>query len=100
MATNIKCVARILGFDALSQDSKLCVGENYFMSKLRTIPKAFQYVKSIDPESDITLYLIRKLAEQEKISITKTGRKILVDVDSLLSYLSGEQFTPSIITVL
>ena len=70
------------------------------MCKLRTIPKAYEYIKQqIDTESDITKYMIRKLAEQELISVVKTGRKILVDVDSLLAYLSGDKITPSIIKI-
>lgn len=69
------------------------------MAKFRTIPKAYNYIKEIDPDSGVTLYMIRKLAEQEKISITKSGRKTLVDVDSLMAFLSGESITPSIIRI-
>ncbi|MBR2430680.1 DNA-binding protein [bacterium] len=69
------------------------------MCKLRTIPKAYDYIKKQDPDSGITLYMIRKLAEQEKISVTKTGRKILVDVDSLMAFLSGEKISPCIIKI-
>ena len=66
------------------------------MCKLRTIPKAYQYLKELDPETDITEYFIRKLAQQKKISLTKSGRKIWVDVDSIILYLQGENFSPVI----
>ena len=64
--------------------------------KMRTIAKAYETIKEIDPNTDITPYMIRKLAEQELVSITRTGRKTLVDVDSIIAFLNGEQFTPII----
>jgi len=67
--------------------------------RLRTISKAYQLIKELDPETDISKYLIRKLAEQEKISLTRTGNKVLVDVDSIMDYLSGVSFTPTIVTI-
>ena len=65
--------------------------------KLRTIAKAYEYLKEIDPNPDITPYLIRKLSQTEQISFTQTGNKVLIDVDSLLDFLSGKEFTPRII---
>lgn len=70
------------------------------MSKLRTIQKAYEYVKEQDPNSDVTMYMIRKLAEQEKVSIAKSGRKVLIDVDSLMDLLSGKEISPSIINII
>lgn len=67
--------------------------------KLRTIENAYKYIKENDPESDVTKYLIRKLAVQEKVSMTKTGNKVLVDVDSVIDYLNGIPFTPTILTL-
>ena len=69
------------------------------MRKLRTIPKAYNYIKEQDPDSDVTLYMIRKLVEQNKVSLTRTGRKILVDVESLIAVLSGEQISPNILEI-
>ena len=71
-----------------------------FTMKMRTIANAYQYIKDLDPDTDISPYLIRKLAEQEKISLTKTGNKVLVDVDSLIDYLNGVSFTPTILKIL
>ena len=58
---------------------------------LRTISKALDYIKQFDPDTDITEYMIRKLAQQEKISQVRTGIKTLVDVESILKYLNGEE---------
>ena len=57
---------------------------------LRTISKALEYIKQIDPETDVTEYMIRKLAQQGKVSQVQTGIKTLVDVESVIKYLSGE----------
>lgn len=67
--------------------------------KFRTIAKAHQYIKEMDPETDVTPYLIRKLAEQEKVNLTRTGNKVLVDVDSVVAFLNGEVFTPRIMVL-
>ena len=67
--------------------------------RLRTIAKAYQLIKEQDPETDISKYLIRKLAEQKKISLTRTGNKVLVDVDSIMDYLKGVVFTPTILEI-
>lgn len=65
----------------------------------RTIQKAFKMIKEKDPDTDITEYLIRKLAQQERINLIQTGDKMLVDVDSIEALLNGEEFTPKIIRV-
>lgn len=67
--------------------------------KFRTIARAHQCIKEIDPATDVTPYLIRKLAEQEKVNLTKTGNKVLVDVDSVVAFLNGEVFTPRIMVI-
>ena len=56
-------------------------------------------IKEKDPDTDITEYLIRKLAQQERINLIQTGDKMLVDVDSIEALLNGEEFTPKIIRV-
>ena len=65
----------------------------------RTNQKAFKMIKEKDPDTDITEYLIRKLAQQERINLIQTGDKMLVDVDSIEALLNGEEFTPKIIRV-
>lgn len=67
--------------------------------KLRTIENAYKCIKENDPNTDVTKYMIRKLADQEMVSITRTGNKTLVDVDSVIDYLNGVKFTPTIVTI-
>lgn len=57
------------------------------MIQLRTIKQSYDFVKSQDKESAVTLYFIRTLCRQNKIEFKKAGSKILVNLGSLLSYL-------------
>ena len=60
--------------------------------KLRTIDDAFAEIKSLDPNTAISAFLIRKMALQEKIRSVKTGCKLLVDVDSVIAFLRGDEY--------
>jgi len=60
--------------------------------KFRTTDEAHTELKELDPKSSISVFLIRKMAQQEKIRSLKTGCKIMVDVDSLIAYLKGEEY--------
>lgn len=55
--------------------------------RLRTIKQCYEYIKSQDSESAVTLYLIRTLCSQDKVKYIKVGNKILIQLDSLLEYL-------------
>lgn len=56
---------------------------------IRTIKGAYEEIKTIDPNTDITLYAIRNIVKQGKIPCIKTGKKFLINVDNLLSYING-----------
>lgn len=63
----------------------------------RTINKAFELLKTqYDEGTCLSPYIIRKLANDNKISYVKSGTKILVEVGSLVRFLNGETFTPCI----
>jgi len=58
--------------------------------RFRTIGKALAELKQIDPDTCISEFVIRKLAHDQKISQVRSGNKIMVDFDSLLAFLNGE----------
>ena len=63
----------------------------------RTISKAFQYLKQeYDPDTCLSEHIIRRLCKEKKLSYVQSGTKIMVDVESLISYLNGITFTPNI----
>ena len=55
---------------------------------LRSIKKAYEIVRAKDPETAITVHTIRTWCKEGKIKSLTAGNKILVDVDSLLEYIS------------
>ena len=60
------------------------------MVRMRTINEAYEYLKKHDGETAVTCFFIRSLCKQELIRSFKRGNRILVDLDSLISYLEGE----------
>lgn len=54
---------------------------------LRTIKQCYDYIKSKDQDSAVTIYLIRTLCTSGKVTFTTAGKKILVNLESLLSEL-------------
>ena len=49
-------------------------------------------LKQEDPNSGLSDFLIRKLANNYKIRSFKTGNKILIGYDSLMAYLRSEDY--------
>lgn len=62
------------------------------MKRIRTINETLQILKQEDPNSGLSDFLIRKLANSYKIRSFKTGNKILIDYDSLMAYLRSEDY--------
>ena len=62
------------------------------MKRIRTINETLQMLKQEDPNSGLSDFLIRKLANSYKIRSFKTGNKILIDYDSLMAYLRSENY--------
>ena len=57
---------------------------------LRSIKKAFDIIKEQDPDTCITIHTIRVWCKENKIKNLRAGTKILVDVESLLNYISNK----------
>ena len=55
---------------------------------LRSIKKAFDEIKKNDNETSITMHTIRIWCKEGKIKHLNAGNKILIDMDSLLDYIS------------
>ena len=62
------------------------------LKRMRTIPEVLNEIRSLDPKSAITPYCIRMLCKNKLIRCIYTGRKIIVDLDDLLSYLNGDLY--------
>ena len=60
--------------------------------RLRTIPQVYEYYKKNDPDYAISRRLLHEIAESGDIPVLKSGRKILIDLDCLDSYLEKGMF--------
>ena len=58
------------------------------MARMRTIPKAYEIIKEIDPDTGLTLKNLRSMVNKGEIPIVKIASKRLIDVDLLIKKLS------------
>lgn len=59
------------------------------MKRIRTIHQCVVEIKKIDNSSAITEYFIRSLIKSGEIPSIKSGTKVLVDLDCLISYIDS-----------
>ena len=62
------------------------------MKRIRTINETLQMLKQEDPNSGLSDFLIRKLANSYKIRSFKTGNKILIAYGSLMAFLQSQDY--------
>ena len=56
--------------------------------RMRTLPKAYQEIKKLDPDTDFSMRALRKLIKSGEIPTVKIQNKTLVNLDLLLEKLS------------
>jgi len=61
------------------------------MSRLRTLDAAIAEIKQKDPNTCLTRYALRQAVIEGRIPCVMFGRKRLVDVSSVLAYLTGSE---------
>lgn len=62
--------------------------DNKKLPRMRTIPKAFEEIKKIDPDTCFSMRSLRKLVNSGEIPTVKISNKILINLDLLLDKLS------------
>ena len=55
---------------------------------LRSIRKSYEIIKENDPETAITIHTIRTWCKQGQVKSLSAGNKVLVDMDSLIDYIT------------
>lgn len=58
------------------------------MTRMRTIPKAYEEIKALDPNTDFTLRALRRMVQSGEIPSVQVASKKLVNLDLLLEVLS------------
>ena len=57
-------------------------------ARMRTIPKAYQEIKALDPNTDFTLRALRRMVSQGELPVVMVASKKLINLDLLLDKLS------------
>ena len=63
------------------------------MIRARTIKDAAAYFKSVDPQTALTEYAIRTLLRTGKVPCVRMGKKYLVTIEALETYLASDDNT-------
>lgn len=56
--------------------------------RMRTIPKAYEAIKELDPDTDFSIRMFRQLIKSGEIPTIKISNKVLVNLDLLIDKLS------------
>ncbi len=59
------------------------------LPRMRTVPEAAAEIKALDPNTAVTAYHIRQLALNGVLPRVQAGRKLLINLDTLIEYLEN-----------
>ncbi|WP_143826229.1 helix-turn-helix domain-containing protein [Scatolibacter rhodanostii] len=59
------------------------------MKRMRIAPGVLAIIKETDPDTKITLHFIRRLIKSGNVPVVRVGRKVLVDADMLIDYITS-----------
>jgi len=59
------------------------------LARMRTLDEAYAEIKQMDEHTGISKYYIRQLALNGKIPVVMCGRKRLINLDGLISYINS-----------
>lgn len=59
------------------------------MAKMRSVPKAVEEIRAKDPETCISVCVLRRWVKEGKVPSRKTGKNYLVNMDALEAYMAG-----------
>lgn len=63
------------------------------MNRMRSIAETYQLLKEEDPGTKVTVCMLRRLVADGIIPSVRSGRKILLNYDTLSAYLSRPYVT-------
>ena len=58
------------------------------IARMRTIPKAYQEIKELDPDTCLTLRALRRMVNNGEIAVIQIASKKLINLDLLLEKLA------------
>lgn len=67
------------------------------LARMRTIKQCYEHFQKEDPDSSISEYYLRCLVKQKRVPVFLSGKKQLINLDVLITYLNSEVNTESLI---
>lgn len=58
------------------------------LPRMRTIPQAFKEIKALDPDTSITVSVLRRLVKEGAVETVQVANKRLLNLDLLFNRLS------------
>lgn len=68
---------------------------NMAIPRMRTAEKALELIKAEDPDTEVSMYYIRKIIKAGAVPVATCGRRILVNVDALIELLANGYDLPA-----
>ena len=65
-------------------------GVKKMLPRMRTIPQAVEELKKQDKDTAITVHYLRSLVKRGHIPSVNTGRKILINLDTIGEYIEKQ----------
>lgn len=70
------------------KNERTCAKTTTALPRMRTIPQAFKEIKALDPDTSITVSVLRRLVKEGTIETVQVANKRLLNLDLLFSRLS------------
>ena len=61
---------------------------NFYMPRLRTLPKAIEEIKKADPDTAMTMRALRRMVNTGEIPTVAVNSKKLINLDLLFKHIS------------
>ncbi len=62
------------------------------LPKMRTAPGVLAEIKAQDPDTEVSLHMVRRIINSGRVPVVNAGNRKLVSVDAVIAYLeAGEE---------
>lgn len=62
------------------------------MARMRSLPKAVEELKAKDPETCVSICVLRRWVKSGTVPSVKTGKNFLVNLDALEAFMEGRAY--------
>ena len=66
------------------------------LPKMRTAPGVLAEIKAADPNTEVSLHMVRRIINSGKVPVVNAGNRKLVNVAAVLAYLEAGEDTQTV----